>query len=169
MAKNNRNGSTAEALRECLKNKDRDLRLRCRGRVWAGKRAPRALWIPSRGNSCTSSSSLTTRLFNTLKAHSNSDPRSHTLAHSRRQLSLPEPTLHFGEYMFYPTKPDETVPNDVLTRKLSLPHICNELPVLSHSTSLLQAHRDHDQQDKTLNLNHHAHLPRTNSAQSTPY
>jgi hypothetical protein len=86
LAKNNRKGSTAEALRDSLKNKDKDLRLRCRGRVWAGKRAPRALWIPSRGNGFTSSSPFTTRLFNTLKAHSNSDPHSHTLAHSRRQL-----------------------------------------------------------------------------------
>ena len=136
LTKNNRKGSAAEALREYLKNKDRDLRLQFRGRVWAGKRAPRALWIPSSRNGCTSSSPLTTCLFNTLKAYSNSDPHSHTLAHSRRQLSLPEPTLHFGEYMFYPTKPDETAPDDVLKpRKLLLPHICYELPVLSHSTS----------------------------------
>jgi len=75
-------------------------------------------------------------VLNTLKAHS--DPHSHTLAETglRRHPSPPEPTP-FGEYTFYPTKPDnETASKDELPpRRPSLPHIYNELPVPSHPTN----------------------------------
>jgi|ERR1700734_64204 hypothetical protein len=52
-ARDNGKGSTADVLREWLGNKDRDLREPGRGvgdEFGHGKRAPRALWIPSRGN-----------------------------------------------------------------------------------------------------------------------
>src|ERR1700691_2352180 len=64
-------------------------------------------------------------MLNTLKAHSHSDPHSHTLSDLRRQPSPPKPTSPFGEYMTYPTKPGiETVSNDELApRRPSLPHL----------------------------------------------
>ena len=77
--------------------------------------------------------------FNTLKAHSHPDPHSHTLAHSRRQPSPPEPTLPSGEYMLYPTKPDhETASKDELERRSP--------PITTTSPSLrtLLTYEDHD-------------------------
>jgi hypothetical protein len=71
--------------------------------------------------------------LNTLRAHSHSGPHSHTLVDPRKQLPLHnQPRL----WRIYVLPDNETVPNDVFAPgRPSLPHICNELSVSSHSTS----------------------------------
>ena len=82
--------------------------------------------ILSRGNGCMSC----------LIPPTHADHHSHTLADSRRQPSHPEPTMPFDGY---PTKPDnDAAPNDELAPRrpsLPLPHVYNDLPLPSHSTS----------------------------------
>lgn len=79
-----------------------------------------------RGNGCMSC----------LIPPTHADHHSHTLADSRRQPSHPEPTMPFDGY---PTKPDnDAAPNDELAPRrpsLPLPHVYNDLPLPSHSTS----------------------------------
>jgi hypothetical protein len=71
----------------------------CRGRVspWEG---PGALDTLERKRLHVKQSM--DQVLNTVKVHYQSDPHSHTLAHSRCP-SPPEPTSRFGEYLLDPT------------------------------------------------------------------
>jgi hypothetical protein len=121
----------------------------CGGRVWAWE-ASSAGTLDTLERKRLHVKQSIDHVLNTLKAHSPSDSHSLTLADSRRQPSSLEQTSPFCEYTTYPTKHNnETASNDKLApRRPSLPHSYNEVPV----PCTLPA------QDRTLNLNHHAHL-----------
>jgi hypothetical protein len=75
--------------------------------------------------------------LNTLKAHSRSDPHSHTRADAHLQQQQPPPelsSLHLGEYTFCPiTANTNSKDNELAPRKPLLPRIYNDLPLPSHS------------------------------------
>jgi hypothetical protein len=101
------------------------------------KRAVRDLWMPSRGNGCMSNSQPTMRSILSRRIPLGSP---FVFVSRCEETALPlEPTSPFGEYTFYPTKPDNeitAVDNGFSSIRPSLPHIYNELPVPSPSTSL---------------------------------
>lgn len=121
-------------MREWLENKDTDLRERGAGYEFGhGKdqRTSFASALDTREKKRLHVKQPIDYALNILKAHSNSDLHSHTLAHSRQ--SPPELTSPVGESMLYPTKPDnETASNDELAPST----IYDDLPVSSHPTSL---------------------------------
>ena len=84
---------------------------------------------------------------NTFKAHSNSDPYLHRLAHSRRQPSTEEPASSFNSYTFYPYQmwwPQcSRCPEEPL-----LSHIYNKCPLYQLAETMISRTRSH----------HHVHL-----------
>jgi hypothetical protein len=136
--------STADLLKGWLDNRDRDLRERgaenASGSGSADERTSCIGPLDSLERKRLHVKQSIDHALKSLKSHTHSDSHSHTLADipSKRHPSSGEPASPFGEYTFYPTA-DVDANDDSSSRRPSLPHIYDGLPVPSGSKRLRSA------------------------------